>query len=214
MEEITLQNVMPKVFAGQSDIASDVWCNELRLHKGEIYLVEADSGAGKSSLCSFLYGERCDYTGRILYDGVDIAAYTINRWVDVRSRHIAYLPQGMGIFPELTAMENILLKNRLTRHKSVGQIETMAAALGIDHKLDTPAANLSIGQQQRVALVRTLCQPCDFIMLDEPVSHLDEANNRVAAELVAAEARNCGAGIITTSVGNALLISGARRISL
>lgn len=44
--------------------------------------------------------------------------------------------------------------------------------MGIPDKMDSLAAKLSIGQQQRVAIIRTLCQPCDFIMLDEPVSHL------------------------------------------
>lgn len=69
------------------------------------------------------------------------------------------------------------------------------------------AAFLSIGQQQRVAIIRALCQPFDFILLDEPVSHLDEMNNRLAAKLIAEEAASQGAGIISTSVGNNVLIN-------
>ena len=67
-------------------------------------------------------------------------------------------------------------------------------------------ARLSIGQQQRVAIIRTLCQPCDFILLDEPVSHLDAANNRIVAQMVTDEARSQGAGVISTSVGNNVMI--------
>ena len=55
-----------------------------------------------------------------------------------------------------------------------------------------------------MAIIRALCQPCDFIMLDEPVSHLDEDNNTVIADLVYDFAEKAGAGIIATSVGNNL----------
>ena len=77
----------------------------------------------------------------------------------------------------------------------------MFEALEIDNRIDTPVGRLSIGQQQRVAIIRTLCQPFDFILLDEPVSHLDARNNDIAARLIADEAAAQGAAIIATSVG-------------
>ena len=113
----------------------------------------------------------------------------------------------MRLFPELTAMENIMLKNSITNFKTHQEIVAMMERLGIVEKVDSPVAKLSIGQQQRVAIFRTLCQPCDFILLDEPVSHLDESNNRIVAEMVTAEAERQGAGIISTSVGNNVKIN-------
>lgn len=113
----------------------------------------------------------------------------------------------MRLFPELTAMENVELKNRLTGYRSKADITQMFERLGIPEKKDQLMAHLSIGQQQRVAIIRTLCQPFDFILLDEPVSHLDETNNRLAATLVAEEAARQGAGIIATSVGNDVMIT-------
>lgn len=209
-----MQHVIPTVFADSATLHSEVWGQSVSFRKGVHYIIEAASGLGKSSLCSFLYGERRDYEGRIHYDGVDIGTYGIDRWVEVRRGHIAYLPQNMGIFPELTVRENIMLKNRLTGYKTMRQIEDLAEVMGIAPKLDTPARLLSVGQQQRMALVRTVCQPCDFFLLDEPVSHLDEANNRIAADMLVAEAQACGAGIIATSVGNRLLIPQYQSISL
>ena len=99
------------------------------------------------------------------------------------------------------------LKNRLTSHKSEREILDWFDALGIPDKVNSPVAKLSIGQQQRVAIIRTLCQPADFILLDEPVSHLDETNNRIVANLVMAEATRMGASIIATSVGNHLQLN-------
>ena len=192
------------MFAGQDGIHSDVWHRDITLERGKRYLISAESGTGKSSMCSYIYGYRQDYSGVIAFDGQDIRSLTIAQWCDVRQRHIAYLPQDMRLFGELTAMENVELKNRLTGFKNRDEIRHLFEALGIADKEDSLASKLSIGQQQRVAIIRTLCQPCDFIMLDEPVSHLDEENNRIVADLVTQEATRQGAGIIATSVGNHL----------
>ena len=204
MEQIALHNTLPRVFAGQDGIHSDVWQREITLERGKRYLISAESGTGKSSMCSYIYGYRQDYSGIIAFDKQDIRALTIAQWCDVRQRHIAYLPQDMRLFGELTAMENVELKNRITGFKSREEIRHLFEILGIADKENSLASKLSIGQQQRVAIIRTLCQPCDFIMLDEPVSHLDEENNRIVADLVNQEADRQGAGVIATSVGNHL----------
>ena len=192
------------MFAGHNGIQSEVWLQNISLERGKRYLISAESGTGKSSMCSYIYGYRQDYSGVIAFDGKDIHSLSVDQWCDIRQRHIAYLPQDMRLFGELTAMENVELKNRLTGFKSNEEIRRLFEIMGIADKQDSLASKLSIGQQQRVAIIRTLCQPCDFILLDEPVSHLDEDNNRIVAELIAQEAAHQGAGVIATSVGNHL----------
>lgn len=192
------------MFAGQNGIHSDVWQQDIILERGKRYLISAESGTGKSSMCSYIFGYRQDYNGTISFDGKDIRSLTVAQWCDIRQRQIAYLPQDMRLFGELTAMENVELKNRLTGFKSNDEIKRLFEAMGISDKVDSLASKLSIGQQQRVAIIRTLCQPCDFILLDEPVSHLDDENNRTVARLIGEEAQRQGAGIIATSVGNHL----------
>ena len=204
METIRLNNTLPRVFAGHDGIHSEVWLQDIMLQRGKRYLVSAESGTGKSSMCSYIYGYRQDYSGDITFDGKDIRTLSIAQWCDVRQRHIAYLPQDMRLFGELTALENVELKNRLTGFKSPNEIHRMFEAMGIADKEASLASKLSIGQQQRVAIIRTLCQPCDFILLDEPVSHLDDENNRIVADIITREADRQGAGIIATSVGNHL----------
>ena len=90
----------------------------------------------------------------------------------------------------------------------------MLRRLEISEKVHQQAAYLSVGQQQRVAIVRALCQPMDFLILDEPVSHLDERNNEIVAQLIQEEASAQNAGIIATSVGNKISISFDEVISL
>ena len=192
------------MFAGHDGIHSQVWQQDITLQRGKRYLISAESGTGKSSMCSYIYGYRQDYSGVIAFDGQDIRSLNVAQWCDIRQRHIAYLPQDMRLFGELTAMENVELKNRLTGFKSKDEIRHLFEMMGIADKQDSLASKLSIGQQQRVAIIRTLCQPCDFILLDEPVSHLDEENNRIVANLIMNEAQRQGAGVIATSVGNHL----------
>lgn len=202
------------MFAGQNGIHSEVWLKDISFERSKRYLISAESGTGKSSMCSYIFGYRQDYSGTIAFDGQDIRTLTVAQWCEVRQHHIAYLPQDMRLFGELTAMENVELKNRLTNFKSRQEISKLFELLGIDDKMDSLASKLSIGQQQRVAIIRTLCQPCDFILLDEPVSHLDDENNRTVARLVIDEAQRQGAGVIATSVGNHLQMDVDRLINL
>ena len=206
--------MLPRVFVNENIPESDVWNEELTLYRGNNYLIEAASGGGKSSMCAYVYGARVDYEGELSFNGKDTLGFSIAEWQEIRRRHIAYLPQELDLFPELTAWENIQLKNTLTNHFGDKDIERMLDELGIASRRDYPAGRMSIGQQQRVAIIRSLCQPFDFILLDEPVSHLDEGNNRIVAGMIAREAERQGAAVISTSVGNPLLLPNAKKLSL
>lgn len=214
IQEILLQDLLPEVFASEKMPHSDVWRTNLELRKGQKYLIESASGGGKSSLAAFLTGCRRDYEGVIKFNGENVRSLSIDEWQEIRRSHMAYLPQELGLFPELSAFDNILLKAELSGNVDTSRIESLMARLGVDSRRDYPAGKLSIGQQQRVALIRSLCQPFDFILLDEPVSHLDEENNRIAASIVEEEARRQDAGIIVFSVGNPLLIENPEKLKL
>lgn len=204
MKEIHLQQTLPQVFAGRDAIASEVWHRDLTFERGKRYLVEAASGTGKSSLCSYLYGYRNDYEGIICFDGSNIRSLKAADWTRLHRRSLSILFQELRLFSELTALENVLLKNQLTRFKSRREIDALFDALGIGDKKNEPTGRLSFGQQQRVAFIRCMCQPFDFILLDEPVSHLDAANGKLLSGMLLEEAQAQGAGIVVTSVGSRL----------
>ena len=205
MESITLQQVLPDVFAGNPEPPkSDLWLHDVTFRKGEYYLVQAASRTGNSSLCSFLYGARTDYAGRILFDAADCRTLSVAQWGELRRRSLSMLFQDLRLFGELTVAENLALKNELTHFLTPDRIERLLEAAGIADKRDTPAGKRSFGQQQRVAFIRCLCQPFDFILLAEPVSHLDAANGEVLSALLLEGAQAQGAGVIVTSVGSRL----------
>lgn len=204
MRTIALQQTLPAVFADKDRIVSDVWHQQLELVKGEKVLIEAASGTGKSSLCSFVYGYRNDYQGIICFDGKNIRSMNVSDWVEIRKTSLSMLFQELRLFPELSSWENVQIKNSLTGFKSKKEIKQWFEALGIAEKWNTPLGMLSFGQQQRVAMIRALCQPFDFIFLDEPVSHLDEGNGRIMASLLTEEVERQGAGVVVTSIGKHL----------
>lgn len=199
-----MDNVLPDVFAGRENLVSGVWRKKLELEKGKSYLIEAASGTGKSSLCSFIYGYRKDYEGTIRFDDTDIRSLSGDRWTDVRQRNLGMMFQELRLFPELTAGENVILKNNLTHFRDEEQIRSWFSMLGIDDKWAEPVGRMSFGQQQRVAFVRMLCQPSDFLFMDEPVSHLDDANGSVMAKILDGEIRERGVGVVVTSIGRRL----------
>ncbi len=201
MQTIELHAVLPEVFSGRNGIVSDIWHREVSFKKGNTYLIEAASGTGKSSLCSFLYGYRSDYQGMIYFDGENIKNLNVKQWVELRRKHLSILFQELRLFPELTALENVKLKNGLTGYCKTKEIKAWFERLGIADKTDQKAGLMSWGQQQRVAFVRALCQPFDFILLDEPISHLDDGNGKIMADILNEELTKRGATAILTSIG-------------
>lgn len=201
MERISFESVLPQVFTHHKDFKSEIWNSKVTFERGYLYLVEAESGKGKSTFCSYISGYRHDYTGHILFDETDISTYKMCDWANFRRRHISHLFQELRLFPELTAFENVEIKNQLTRWKSSTQIKEWFEQLDIADKLGVEVGKMSYGQQQRVAMMRALVQPFDFLLLDEPISHLDDNNAQTMTEIMLTEARQQEAAVIVTSIG-------------
>lgn len=183
--------------------SSMLWNTRVEFRKGKAYLVEAASGRGKSSLCSFLCGLRNDYTGRLSFYNGEREYNTEDSmlFVALRQRGIAMMFQEHRLFPELSAVDNVMLKSSLTGFASESEVRGMLLRVGLEGHLDVPCGMMSFGQQQRVAFVRALCQPADFVLLDEPVSHLDEKNSRIMAQMLSERVQKDGLGVIVTSIG-------------
>ncbi len=214
MEKIVFHSVLPAVFAHRDDLHSEIWKQEVTLEKDHLYLVEADSGKGKSTFCSYVVGYRNDYTGQVMFDDIDTKTLKVKDWTEMRKLHISHLFQELRLFPELTAMENVEIKNKLTRFKSSQQIDEWFDMLGIGDKKDALIGRMSFGQQQRVAMIRALVQPFDFILADEPISHLDDNNSRIMADIMMEEAKRQGAGVIVTSIGKHMDLNYERTLRL
>ena len=223
---IELHNLKPKYMSESEVAGSDIYLQpSVLFEQGCSYLVRARSGHGKTSLLNFIYGISGQYDGEVVLtesgkrkaengerrtDGATHPALTgtplregmanARTENELRTRVLSFMFQDLGLFPQLTAMENVQLKNRLTGFKSDAEIEAMLDVLLPEGKKHQPVATLSLGQRQRVAAVRALCQPFKFILMDEPFSHIDSENARCVADMVMGEVGRQGAGLIVTAL--------------
>lgn len=202
MHTIELKQVVPVPIADVTAHDLSIWYTEQSFERGRRYLITSESGRGKSSLFDFFYGRRKDFLGTICFDGNSVQSLRINAWTDIRQRHLSLVFQGFRLFPELTVWENLLLKNQLTHFLSTDKLNYLLDAVGIAEKRNVALKWLSYGQQQRVAIVRSLCQPFDFLLLDEPFSHLDELNQKKICGLISDELHARGAGLLLSSLGD------------
>ncbi len=173
------------------------------------YLLSAASGKGKSTLMHAIYGLRNDYQGDIFLDIKNVKDYSIDDWAVIRQKKLAIVFQDLRLFLHLTARENIILKSQLTSDKkaapSVKTLETYAERLGMADFLDKKCATLSYGQRQRIAIIRALAQPFNYLLLDEPFSHLDKENIRIASDIISEVCQQQRAGLLLVSLGDPYL---------
>ena len=198
---IRFEKIIPLPMLEQDTSGSEVWeAESLVLEQGKTYVVEAPSGRGKTSLLSLVYGIRKDYRGQGFMDERELGTFSPREWSLIRKTKLSFIFQGLELFNELSALDNIQLKNKITSHYTEGRILEMARTLGIDSFLHRKADILSFGQQQRVAIIRALCQPFEFLLADECFSHMDPDNSQTAFQLILEECEARGAGLILTSL--------------
>lgn len=151
-----------------------------QLNRGEKVFLHGPSGSGKSTLLEILSGILTPQQGQVRILGQNLMDLSPSRRDRFRADHIGSIFQSFNLIPYLTARENIRLGLALSRRRREtlrdlpGEEMEMARSLGIESLLDAPVTRLSVGQQQRVALVRALLGAPELVLADEPTSALDE----------------------------------------
>ena len=200
---ISLKNIVPQFLEKEKVQQSGIWKQEHSFKKGEKIQIVAPSGSGKTSLVHFLYGLRKDYDGDVfIFNHLSIKTtksikeISAPRLAKLREMFVSIIFQDLRLFKDFTVLQNLEIKRLLAPYHQTSLINEMADRLGIANKLTQNAGTCSYGEQQRIAIIRALQQPFDFIIMDEPFSHLDESNSKKAMQLIEEEVAKRGAGII------------------
>lgn len=212
--QIQLQQLQPVYLEKEKLVGSEIWDNQQIFESGSLVEIVAASGRGKSSFIHFLYGLRNDYQGKISLEGVAPDAFNYKQTALLRSKKLSIVFQDLKLFESATCLQNILVKNALTGFSSTDAIEAMAERLGVRNKLAAMAGNCSYGERQRIAIIRALQQPFEFLLLDEPFSHLDEMNREKALDLILEETKKQNAGIVLADLETNPSFPATKRLKL
>ena len=198
---IRFQNILPKPLEGLQHGDNSVWERTFELDFNNKTLLNASSGKGKTTFIHLIYGLRTDYSGQILFHHEDIRDWDINRWTEMRKNVYSVIFQDLQLFPNLSTVDNLRIKWELGSDLSFDAVLVMLAQLGLGDKLNQTCGTLSQGQQQRVAIVRALIPKFQFLLMDEPFSHLDEENTAIALELILNRCEHLNSGCLMTTLG-------------
>ncbi|WP_126973064.1 ATP-binding cassette domain-containing protein [Gynurincola endophyticus] len=193
---LQIQSLIPTYFDENKVRNSEIWNQAVHFQKNQQVEIVAPSGSGKTSLIHFLYGMRHDYKGKILIGQQTITDAGVDELALIRQSKLSVVFQDLRLFPQLTIEDNLLLQNNITPFLSIEQIKELLNRLGVISKWNQLARYCSYGEQQRIAIVRALSKPFDFLLLDEPFSHLDENNSLLALDLIREQVKARNAALI------------------
>jgi putative ABC transport system ATP-binding protein len=160
----------------------------LGLARGEFVAVVGPSGSGKTTLLSILGGMLAPSGGKVWLDGQSLYDATASARARLRLRKIGFVFQTFNLVPYLTAMENVQVPLMLAHGNAAkfeGRVRELLARVGLEQRMHHKPSELSVGQQQRVALARTLVNDPDVILADEPTGNLDPATREQVLDFLA-----------------------------
>ncbi len=161
----------------------------LTVARGDFLAVRGASGAGKSTLLHLLGGLDTPTAGEIRFDGKNPATLSGLELARLRNRKVGFVFQAYHLLPELSALENVCLPARLARMdaaQSAGRGSELLKRVGLAERMDHRPYELSGGEQQRVAIARSLINAPDLILADEPTGNLDSRTGGDIIELLCA----------------------------
>jgi len=158
-----------------------------QIMSGEFISIVGPSGSGKSTLLGIIAGLDNPTTGQVFIDGVDITRMTEGKLASVRNNKIGMVFQAFNLIPTLTAQENVEVPLYVGKHKGspAARAQELLNLVGLSHRLDHRPNQLSGGEQQRVAIARSLATNPAFVIADEPTGNLDAKNGENVLKLIA-----------------------------
>ena len=162
---------------GRVDVLKDI---DLDIRAGERIAVVGSSGAGKTTLMHLLGGLDRPSSGSVHFAEKNIFHYSAQELDAFRNRSIGFVFQFHQLLPEFSALENVMMPaliGRSTAKEAEQRATEILTAVGLDHRLDHKPGQLSGGEQQRVAIARSLTMSPKLLLADEPTGNLDSATS-------------------------------------
>ena len=186
----------------------------LEVRSGEIVFLCGASGAGKTTLLYTLAGLERPRSGRVSFEGADIYALSSDRLAGLRNRRMGFVFQAYFLLPELTALENVTLPSMMGGKPRQAEAANLLERVGLKDRLHHLPSELSGGEQQRVAIARSLINDPSIIYADEPTGNLDSHTGETIIELLLQVARHDRRTLIVVTHDQHLAIRGDRLLRI
>ena len=186
----------------------------LKVRSGEIVFLCGASGAGKTTLLYTLAGLERPRSGRVSFEGADIYALSSDRLAGLRNRRMGFVFQAYFLLPELTALENVTLPSMMGGKPRQAEAANLLERVGLKDRLHHLPSELSGGEQQRVAIARSLINDPSIIYADEPTGNLDSHTGESIIELLLEVARHDRRTLIVVTHDQHLAIRGDRLLRI
>jgi len=152
----------------------------INIEKGEYVLITGKSGSGKSTLLNILTGVDGATSGEVVVSGTDILQFNEAQMTKWRGENLGIIFQFFQLIPTLSVLENLLLPmdlmDKIPKQSRTKKAKELLAMVGLTGHEDKMPSTLSGGEQQRVAIARSLANDVDLIIADEPTGNLDSKN--------------------------------------
>jgi putative ABC transport system ATP-binding protein len=154
------------------------------VESGEWIAMMGPSGSGKTTLINILGGLDTPTSGRAVVDGVDVARFDEAGLTRYRAEKVGFVFQQFHLVPYLTAIENVMLAQYFHSITDENEARKALERVGLGDRLTHVPAQLSGGEQQRVAVARALINHPKLLLADEPTGNLDETNEQIVIDLL------------------------------
>ena len=161
----------------------------LEIMKGETVFFCGASGAGKTTLLYTVAGLERPEAGKVFFEETDIYAMNADRLATLRNQRMGFVFQSYFLLPELTALENVLLPAMMGGRAAEPQAQALLERVGLKERLHHLPSELSGGEQQRVAIARSLINDPTILFADEPTGNLDSHTGASIIDLLLGVAR-------------------------
>lgn len=148
----------------------------LKVERQEFLAVVGPSGSGKTTLLNIIGGLDEPSDGKVIIDGIDLSTMSASKMVDYRLGHIGFVFQAYNLIPVFTALENVefvMLLQGVDKKEREKRAIDLLKQVSLEDRINTRPAQLSGGEQQRVAVARALASRPAFVLADEPTANLD-----------------------------------------
>ncbi|MCL2444837.1 ABC transporter ATP-binding protein [Candidatus Saccharibacteria bacterium] len=207
---------LTKSYKTKKGIVHAVTDVNLSVEKGEFVAIMGQSGSGKSTLIQLMGGLDTPTSGEILVDEIDITKLKDNQLSKFRGKKFGFVFQTFYLQPFLTVAQNISLPSMFTNSQnlSLDRTRKLASILKIEDKLDSYPSEISGGQTQRVAILRSLYNNPAIIFADEPTGNLDETNSIAVLKMLKSINQKLGTTIIMVTHDSRVKQYATRTITL